>query len=109
MYQSRLGSNVLLDGSQKIFYNGKNLFFGLPAGFVYDLEDEDARRQEAEFHIRRGDYFATLATICHIAAYEKGIDIQKIFGKLAKDLQYLQDNYEIKRKKQPQKLKRRPR
>ncbi len=66
--------------------------------FLRDIDDADERRRETEFHIQRGDYFAVLATFCHIAANEKDVDMRKIFSKLAEDLQYLQNNYEITKK-----------
>ncbi len=76
---------------------------GVFGGWRYfrDIDNVDERRQEMEFHIQEGDYFAVLATIFHIAANEKDIDMKKIFSKLAEDLQYLQDNYDIKKKRTP--------
>jgi hypothetical protein len=99
MYQYLLGNDVLLacgrDGNCG-GYGGRVLDPG--HGYVRDLEDAAARQKQAQFHIVRGDYFATIATVCHIAAKEEGIDMRKIFEKLAEDLQYLQENYEIRKK-----------
>jgi hypothetical protein len=67
-------------------------------GFVSDLDNREARFAQARFHIERGDYFATIATVCHIAAKEENIDLRRIFEKLAEDLNYLQENYEIRPK-----------
>jgi hypothetical protein len=97
MYQYRLNNDIVLDcGRDRLSYKNPKLDF--LGGFVCDLEDKAARFERARFHIERGDYFATIATVCHIAAKEENIDMRRIFEKLAEDLQYLQENYEIKPK-----------
>ncbi len=68
------------------------------ASLIYDLEDETGRREAAAFHIERGDYFATLATIVKVAGEEKNPRRKNILSKLADDLLYLQSRYEIREK-----------
>jgi len=67
--------------------------------FVRDLNNRADRVKHLEFHIERGDYFAVLATIINIALRESDFEKDKIFSKLYEDLQYLQENYDIVKKK----------
>jgi len=67
--------------------------------FVRDLENRAERVKHLEFHIEQGDYFSVLATIINIALKEPDFEKEKIFSKLYEDLQYLQENYEIVKKK----------
>lgn len=67
--------------------------------FVKDLNNRADRIKHLEFHIEHGDYFAVLATIVNIALNEKDFDSKKIFTKLFEDLEYLQENYDIVKKK----------
>jgi hypothetical protein len=67
--------------------------------FVRDLNNRADRIKHLEFHIERGDYFAVLATIINIAFRESDFEKDKIFSKLYEDLQYLQENYNIVKKK----------
>ena len=67
--------------------------------FVKDLNDRADRIKHLEFHIEHGDYFAVLATIINIALKEKDFDREKIFKNLFDDLEYLQENYAIVKKK----------
>jgi len=67
--------------------------------FVRDLENRADRIKHLEFHIERGDYFSVLATIINIALKEPDFEKDKIFSKLYEDLQYLQKNYDIVKKK----------
>lgn len=67
--------------------------------FVKDLNDRADRIKRLEFHIDNQDYFAVLATIVNAAAKEPDFEKEKIFSKLYEDLQYLQENYEIVKKK----------
>lgn len=67
--------------------------------FVRDLENRADRIKHLEFHIEHGDYFSVLATIINIALKEPDFEKDKIFSKLYEDLQYLQKNYDIVKKK----------
>ncbi len=67
--------------------------------FVRDLNNRADRVRHLEFHIEHGDYFAVLATIINAALKEPHFEKNEIFSKLYEDLQYLQENYDIVKKK----------
>jgi len=67
--------------------------------FVRDLDNPADRIKHLEFHIEHRDYFSVLATIINIALKEPDFEKDKIFSKLYEDLQYLQKNYDIVKKK----------
>ena len=67
--------------------------------FVKELGNRADQIKHLEFHIEHGDYFAVLATIVNIALKEKDFDKEKIFKNLFDDLEYLQQNYDIVKKK----------
>ena len=79
--------SISADGKSPVFW------------FVRDLENRADRIKHLEFHIERGDYFSVLATIINIALKEPDFEKDKIFSKLYEDLQYLQKNYDIVKKK----------
>ena len=99
MDKKKLSDDSLVDCGRNSGIDGKNPIADLSSGYVCDLEDKKTRQKQLQFHIEHGDYFATLATVCHIAAKEKRINLRKIFEKLAEDLQYVQENYEICKKR----------
>ncbi len=80
---------------ESIAINGKPSAFW----FVKDLNDRADRIKRLEFHIKHQDYFAVLATIINAALKEPDFEKTKIFSKLYEDLQYVQENYEIVKKK----------
>ena len=69
---------------------------------------EKDKVKNIKFHIRSKDYFGTLATILdlfRLDVLEKKFiyDKDKVLKKIVKDLIYLQDNYQIIKKDEPNK------
>ena len=88
MYQNILNFNFIID--REISPN----FY-----FVEDIHENNDRIKQLKFHIESGDYFATLATIISVAVEEKNIRLINILSSVIEDLEYLQKNYEIVKKK----------
>jgi len=66
---------------------------------------EIENQKRLEFHIEKGDYFGTLATILdlirqEIESRERKGRITRVLEKLKDDLLYLQDHYKIIEKSQ---------
>ena len=89
----------------KIGANDAVLFCGAKkndsAKIAHDFcEDElnETRKERVEMHIKKGDYFRTLAAILNVLLVDKTLDKNKVMQNLVCDLLYLQAKYKVVKK-----------
>lgn len=81
-----------------VFCGGKISLSGRIAHDLCESDLDQVRKARIEVHLKKGDYFSTLAAVLHIITIDKKLDKNKVLKNLVCDLLYLQEKYQISKK-----------
>ena len=78
-----------------VFCGSKVSLSGRIAHDLCESDLDQIRKARIEVHLKKGDYFSTLAAVLHIVTIDKKLDKNKVLKNLVCDLLYLQAKYKI--------------